>query len=89
MILMVTTLPPCVLDASQQVTNKEHSTTLGLIRQIQKLDACVDEIFPNDIDSASIFRKIIGHKLFDNSISDLYMRCRMNFKADPVETQTP
>ena len=54
-----------------------------------KLDAVVDGKLPDDLDSASISSKLIGHKLSDSSSRDLYTRCRMNFTADPVQNQTP
>ena len=37
----------------------------------------------------SIFSKVIGQKLSDGSIGEIYMRCRMNSADDPVQTQTP
>ena len=51
-------------------------------------DAIVDEKFPDDLDSLSIFSKVIGHKLSDSSNNDLYLCCRMNFAVDVVQTQT-
>ena len=45
--------------------------------------------FPNDLDSASIFRKVIGYKLSDGYSGNFYRRCRMNFADEPVQTQTP
>ena len=54
-----------------------------------KLDAVVDGNFPNDIDSSSILSKVMGHKLYKDSSGDLYMRFRINFLDDPVQTQTP
>ena len=53
------------------------------------MDAVFDGKFPDDIDSASIFSKVIGHKLSDGYIRDLYACCRMNFADDPNQTQTP
>ena len=43
----------------------------GLGGNTQNLDAVVDENFPNDLDSASIFSKVIGHKLSNGSSDDL------------------
>ena len=59
-----------------------------MVRKYQKLNAVVERIFSDDINSTSIFSKVIGDKLFDSSSGDLYTRCRMNFLADPVQTQT-
>ena len=53
----------------------------------QKLDAVVDGKLPDDLDSASIFSKVIGHKISDGSSNDLYLRCRMNYTTDAVQTQ--
>ena len=61
----------------------------ALVWNTQKLDAVVDGKLPDDLDSASILIKVIGHKLSDGSCSDLYLRFRMNFAADVVQTQTP
>ena len=44
----------------------------------QKMYAVVDGNLPDDLDSLSIFSKVIGHKLSDGSRDDLYLRCRMN-----------
>ena len=37
----------------------------------------------------SIFSKLIGQKLSNGSIGDLYMRRRMNSADDPVQTKIP
>ena len=55
----------------------------------QNLDAVVNIKFPNDWDSASIFSKVIGHKLSDGSSDNLYLRCRMDFRSDVVQTEAP
>ena len=89
LIVTVDTSPPCGLDTIHQVANKRQSNFLGLVRQTQKLDAVVDGRLTDDLDSESIFSKLIGHKIYNGSSGDLYMRCRMNFAADPVQTQTP
>ena len=53
------------------------------------MDAVVNGKLPNGLDSASIFSKVVGHKLSDGSIDDLYLRYRMNFVGDVIQTQTP
>ena len=55
----------------------------------QKFYASVDGKMPDDMDYASIFSKVIGHKLFNASSDDLYSSYRMNFVNDPVQTQYP
>ena len=89
MLEIVSTSPPCGLNVSHQVENKRKSTSAGLVRQNQRLDTVVDIKLTNDLDYASISIKVIGHKLYDSSIGDFYMRCRMNFAVDPVQTHTP
>ena len=55
----------------------------------QKLDAVVEGKFPDDMDFASIFSKVISHKLSGGSNGELYLRRRMNFVGDVVQIQTP
>ena len=55
----------------------------------QELDAVVGGKFPDDLESASIFNKVIGHKLSYGPSDDIYLRCRMNFVGDAVQTYTP
>ena len=85
----VSTSPPYGLNAIQKVANKWQSNSHGLVGHTPKLDAVVDGKLPNDLDSASIFSKVIVHKISDGSSGDLYLRCRMNFADDPVQTQIP
>ena len=54
-----------------------------------KLDTLVDIKFPNDLYSAFIFSKIISHKLSNGSSGDLYLRFRMNFVDNLVQSQAP
>ena len=58
-------------------------------RNTPKLDAVVDGKLTDDLDSASIFSKVIGYKLSDGYSRDLYLHCRMNFANDLVQTQDP
>ena len=53
----------------------------------QKLDAVVDGKLPDDLDSASIFSKIIGQIISDGSRYDLYSRFRMKFTVNIFQTQ--
>ena len=55
----------------------------------KKYDTVVDGNFPNDWYSASVFSKLIGHKLSNGSRVDLYLCCRLNFAADVIQTHTP
>ena len=89
LIGIVVTSPPWVINVSQDFGNKWRSTSPGLVGQSQKFYAVVDRKLPNNLNSTSIFSKVIGNKLSDGSRGDLYTRFRMNFAADPVQTQIP
>ena len=89
MIGIFGTYPTCGLNGILQVANTRHFSSPGLVGQTQKLDAVIDRNFPDDLNSASIFNKVISHKLSDSSSGDFYTHCRMNFEAGPVQTQTP
>ena len=53
------------------------------------MDAVVDGKLPDDLDSASIFSNVIGHKISDGSRYDLYLQCTMNFAGDVLQNQAP
>ena len=89
LIGIVATFPPCGLSGGLKVANKWQSTSPGSVGSTQKLDTVVDENFPDDLDYASIFNKVIGHKLSDSFSNYLYSRFRMNFAGDFVQTQAP
>ena len=74
--LVYCTSPPCGLIRSLQVAKKLQSTSPGLGGNNPKLDAVVDGNFPDDLDSASIFSKVISHKPPASSGRDLYLHCR-------------
>ena len=86
---IIGTSPSCGINVSQEVGDKRKSTSPSLVRQSQKLDAVVDGNLPDKLDLTSIFSKVIGDKIFESFSRDLYTCCRMNFTADPVQTQTP
>ena len=89
LIGIVPTSPPYGLNASHQIANRRQSASPSLFGQTQNWRLSLTKNLTNDINSESIFRKVVGHKLFDSSSGDLYMRCRMNFMANPVQIQTP
>ena len=60
-----------------------------MVGNTQKLDALIDGKLADDLDSAYIFSKVIGHKISDGYRNDLYLRCRVKFAADIVQTQSP
>ena len=86
LFVVVATSPPCGLNTSQHVANTRQSTSPALVGHTPKLDAVVGRKFPNDLNSAPIFSKLIGHKLSNGYSIDLYLRCMMNFTADNVQT---
>ena len=89
LIVIFATSPPCGLSGSLQVAKKRKSTSPGLGGNTQKWDAVVNGKLTGDLDYASIFSKLIGHKLSDSSSGDLYSRCKMNFSNDTVQNQAP
>ena len=84
LIVIFGTSPPCALNVIQQVSNKRQSNSPDLVGKTQELGAVVDRNFPNDIDYASIFSKVIGQKLSHSSRDDIYTHCRVNFAADRI-----
>ena len=89
LIIVVGTSPLCGINGVLQVVKKWQSTSPYVVSNKQKLDAGVDQRLPDDLDYASIFSKVIVHKLSDGSGGYLYLRCRMNFVADVFQTKAP
>ena len=89
LIVIIGTATPCGLNLSQDVGDIQQSTFPGLVRQSQKLDTVVDGKFSDNHGETSIFSMVLCDKFPDSSSQDIYMRCRMNLTADPVQTQTP
>ena len=89
MIGIVATSPPCGINAALWVANRRKSTPPDLVGNTKKLDAVVDRKFPDDLNSSSIFSKVIVHKLSESSRSDLYSLCRMSCTADVIQNQSP
>ena len=59
---------PCGLKVIQEVSNKRQSTSPGLARQYQKLDAVLDGKFSEHQYLTSILSKVISDKLSGGSI---------------------
>ena len=57
MIGIIGNTPPCGLNLIQEVDDKYQSTSPGLVRQSQKLDAVVERKFPNNIYLTSILSR--------------------------------
>ena len=81
--------PVCEVSGSLRVGNKLQSTSPDKIRNTQKLYTSVDRNFTNDRDSASIFINLIVREISHGSSSDLYLRCRMEFSSNVVQTEAP
>ena len=73
------------LNLSQEAGDIQKSTSPGLLVKSQKLDATVDIKLSNNLELAFILSKVIGDKLSDGTIRNLYTRCRMNLMADPKQ----
>ena len=70
-----------------QVGKKRQSTPPDEFRNAKKMDTVVHRKLPDDMDSASVFRKVIGRKLSCGSRDDLYSRCRMKLLSNVVQTK--
>ena len=53
------------------------------------MDTAVDKKLPGDRDSASIFSMVIGHKLSHGPSDDFYLRFRMDFSSNDIQTEAP
>ena len=53
------------------------------------MDTVVDGNFPHERYYESVFSKVIGCILSDGSRDDLYLRCRMKFLSNVVQTEAP
>ena len=74
---------------SLDVLNKWKSTPPIVSRNNQKFDASVDVNLANDGDYMSIFSKVIGSELSHSPSTDIYLRFRMDFTSNAVETEEP
>ena len=59
------------------------------IRDAQPLDTSINGIYSEHMDSAPIFRKVIGRKFKGESSANVNSRCRINFGSDAVLTESP
>ena len=89
MIGLPTISPECGLIRSLQVGRKLQITYPEKLSNAQTLNNVVDGQLPDDQYSASNFSKIIGSELSHGSSDDLYLRCRMNFLSNFVQTLVP
>ena len=68
---MIGTAPTCCLNLIQEVAYIRKSTSPGLVRKPQKLDAAIDGNPSDNCDSMSVFSKVIGEGLSDSPKWDL------------------
>ena len=80
--------PPCGLNVSHEIWNTWQSTSPDL-RKSDKLDTSINRQLTNNLVASPIFTEVIGDKLSDISRRDIYMCCRMNFIADPIDIPAP
>ena len=82
------TASPYGLNKIQKIWNIWKSIFLDL-RHSNKLDTSIHRQFANNLVVPPIFSELIGDKLPDGSIRDIYTRCRMKVAADPVNILAP
>ena len=82
------TAPPCGHNVIQEIRDILQSTSPYFIKS-NKLDTSINRQFANNLVAPPIFFEVIGDKLSDSSIRDLYTRCRMNLAEDPVNIPAP
>ena len=66
---IVSTSPPCGLNGSLKVINKRKRNSSDFGGKTQKLDAVVEKKIPTNVH----FIKLIGQKLSDGSINEIYL----------------
>ena len=81
--------PDCGLSGSLDILNKRKSTPPSVSRNTQNVHASVDGNLANDGDSMSITSKVITRELSNSLITDIYLRCRMDFTSNVVGTEAP
>ena len=79
---------PCGLNVSQDNwdTRKYYSPDL---RKSKKLDTSINQQFTNNLVAPPIFAEVLGEKLSNSSIRDIYTRCRKKLVVDPVNIPAP
>ena len=53
------------------------------------MDTSIDQQFTNNMVVPPIFTEVLCDKLYDSPSRDIYMCCRMNLAADPVNIPAP
>ena len=83
----IVSLPTMGHSGSQDILNKQQSTSPRVSRNFQNFDASVDGNLPNDGDYTAIFSKVLDRELYDNLSTDIYLRCQMEFTCNSIRTE--
>ena len=59
------------------------------LRGAQPLETFIHIIYAKHRDPAPTWSKVIGHKLSDESSTDVYARCQMNLTHDAILEESP
>ena len=82
------TASPYGLNKIQKIWNIWKSIFLDL-RHSNKLDTSINQKFTNNMVAPPVFDEVLGDKLSNSSVRDLYMRCIINLVADSVNLPAP
>ena len=81
--------PTCGIMGIQEIVSIHGSTSSVEIGDTQKFKTSIDGNLAENGDSTPISRKVIGQKLSHDSISNIYLRCRVDFRSNTVGTEAP
>ena len=74
---------------SQDIDSPRRSIVPQEVRNAKPLETSIDGIYFKHRDPVLTRSKEIGSKFSNESISDVYLRCRMNLARDTVLTKSP
>ena len=84
-----TVYPECGTMGGLEILNKHGSTSYVEIRDTQKLDTSIDGNLAEDGDYTTIIRNVIGRELSNDSTTDIYLRCTVEFTSKIVGNKEP
>ena len=73
----------------QDIGSPRRSIGPQEVRNAEPLHTSINGIYSKHRDPAPTWSKVTSHKLSDESISDVYSRCRMNLAHDTILTESP
>ena len=82
------TAPPCGINIITEIGNKRESAT-PYFRNSNKLDTSIDRQFNNNLVTPPILTEVLGDKLSEISIWDIYTHCRVSLVADTINISSP